>query len=77
MFSSMIQNLLSSSGQANAMQRAVQMKQHVNNINSQFVPVARASEEQGNSSQVVSFDKVLQDKCFDVLEGIHIEVINR
>ena len=60
MFSSMIQNLLSSSGQANAMQRAVQMKQHVNNINSQFVPVARASEEQGNSSQVVSFDKVLQ-----------------
>ena len=24
-----------------------------------------------------SFDKVLQDKCFDVLEGIHIEVINR
>ena len=24
-----------------------------------------------------SFDKELQDKCFDVLEGIHIEVINR
>lgn len=24
-----------------------------------------------------SFDKVLEDKCFDVLEGLHIEVINR
>lgn len=24
-----------------------------------------------------SFDKELQNKCFDVLEGIHIEVINR
>ena len=24
-----------------------------------------------------SFDKELQDKCFEVLEGIHIEVINR
>ena len=24
-----------------------------------------------------SFDKPLQEKCFDVLEGIHIEVINR
>ena len=24
-----------------------------------------------------SFDKPLQEKCFDVLEGLHIEVINR
>lgn len=24
-----------------------------------------------------SFDKTLQEKCFDVLEGLHIEVINR
>lgn len=24
-----------------------------------------------------SFDKVLQDKCFDVLEGLHIKVVNR
>ena len=24
-----------------------------------------------------SFDKTLQEKCFDVLEGIHIQVINR
>ena len=24
-----------------------------------------------------SFDKVLQNKCFDVLEGLHIKVINR
>ena len=30
-----------------------------------------------DSNATDSFDKVLQDKCFDVLEGIHIEVINR
>ena len=24
-----------------------------------------------------SFDKVLQEKCFDVLEGLHIKVLNR
>ena len=24
-----------------------------------------------------SFDKVLQEKCFDVLEGLHIDVVNR
>ena len=34
MFSSMIQNLLNSSGQSNAMQRAVQMRNQINTINS-------------------------------------------
>jgi len=59
MFSSMIQNLLSSSGQANAMQRAVQMNNYVNNINSQWTPVSKATTEKTNSENV-SFDKVLQ-----------------
>jgi soluble lytic murein transglycosylase-like protein len=59
MFSSMIQNLLSSSGQANAMQRAVQMNHHVNNINAQWSPIEKPS----NSSialQKASFDEVLK-----------------
>lgn len=30
-----------------------------------------------DSKATSSFDKNLQEKCFDVLEGIHIEVINR
>ncbi len=41
MFSSMIQNLLSSSGQASAMQRAVQMNNYVNNFNAQLNPVEK------------------------------------
>ena len=36
MFSSMIQNLLSSSGKASAMQRAVQMNNYVNTLNAQW-----------------------------------------
>ncbi|MBO5739257.1 lytic transglycosylase domain-containing protein [bacterium] len=59
MFSSMIQNLLSSSGQANAMQRAVQMNQQVNNINAQWSPI----EKTANSNippEKVSFDEVLK-----------------
>ena len=59
MFSSMIQNLLSSSGQANAMQRAVQMNNYVDNINSQWAPVSKATPDKVNSENV-SFDKVLQ-----------------
>ena len=59
MFSSMIQNLLSSSGQANAMQRAVQMNNYVNNINSQWQPVSKVSSQQLPQG-VESFDKVLQ-----------------
>lgn len=60
MFSSMIQNLLSSSGQANAMQRAVQMNNYVNNINSQWAPVSKTTPNNQVNSETVSFDKVLQ-----------------
>ena len=60
MFSSMIQNLLSSSGQANAMQRAVQMNNYVNNINSQWTPVTKIDQDKVNPEKV-SFDKVLQN----------------
>lgn len=59
MFSSMIQNLLSSSGQSSAMQRAVQMNNYVNSISSQWTPVEKADASK-NSSATVSFDKVLQ-----------------
>lgn len=59
MFSSMIQNLLTSSGQASAMQRAVQMNNYVDSINSQWTPVARTTPEQPQKPSV-SFDKVLQ-----------------
>ena len=59
MFSSMIQNLLSSSGQSSAMQRAVQMKNYVENINSQWSPVTKAQPQQ-LGKEAVSFDKVLQ-----------------
>lgn len=59
MFSSMIQNLLSSSGQASAMQRAVQMNNYVNNLNSQWQPVAKVNNSQ-IKPEVASFDKVLQ-----------------
>ena len=62
MFSSMIQNLLSSSGQANAMQRAVQMNNYVNNINAQWEPVNKTPVAQNGAlpTNTVSFDKVLQ-----------------
>ena len=60
MFSSMIQNLLSSSGQSSAMQRAVQMNNYVNSINSQWTPVQK-SEAQQMKPEVVSFDKVLHN----------------
>ena len=59
MFSSMIQNLLSSSGQSSAMQRAAQMNSYVNSINSQWTPVSKPNAEQVQTPSV-SFDKVLQ-----------------
>ncbi len=62
MFSAMIQNLLSSSGQANAMQRAVQMKNYVENINSQWAPVAKNNAASAiNNTNIPSFEKVLQE----------------
>ncbi len=60
MFSSMIQNLLSSSGQASAMQRAVQMNNYVNSINSQWTPVSKTTPNQIQKNETVSFEKVLQ-----------------
>lgn len=58
MFSAMIQNLLSSSGQSSAMQRAAQMNNQINSINSQWIPVTKAADNVKNES--VSFEKVLQ-----------------
>ena len=60
MFSSMIQNLLSTSGQSTAMQRAVQMQNQVNNINSQWAPVQKTESYMNNVNKAQSFDKVLQ-----------------
>ena len=62
MFSSMIQNLLSSSGQSAAMQRAVQMNSYVNTINSQWKPIEKKSIEapQASSEPIQSFDSVLK-----------------
>lgn len=60
MFSSMIQNLLSSSGQSSAMQRAVQMNNQINSINSQWMPVQKAADGVVNNPNQVSFDKILQ-----------------
>jgi len=59
MFSSMIQNLLSSSGQSTAMQRAVQMNNYINTINSQWAPVDKKNIS-SESEKVQSFDKVLK-----------------
>lgn len=54
----MIQNLLSSSGQSSAMQRAVQMNNYVNSLNAQMTPAAKGTEEVKTDKP--SFDKVLQ-----------------
>ena len=61
MFSSMIQNLLSSSGQSSAMQRAVQMNNQINSITSQWAPVQKTANNTINNSGQVSFEKVLQE----------------
>ena len=58
MFSSMIQNLLSSSGQANAMQRAAQMNSYIYKYNPQYV-TPNVQNKQATSN-IESFDKVLQ-----------------
>jgi len=63
MFSSMIQNLLSSSGQSSAMQRAVQMNNYINTFNSQWTPVEKQKTMTQETSQkaVQSFDTVLKN----------------
>lgn len=60
MFSSMLQNLLNSSGQANAMQRAVQMDTYVNKYNAQWQPVEK-NDQPINQNNVQSFDSVLKN----------------
>ena len=64
MFSSMIQNLLSTSGQSAAMQRAVQMNNYVNNINAQWAPIQTQTAINTQSGiEKASFDKVLKDSA--------------
>ncbi len=60
MFSSMIQSLLSSSGQSSAMQRAVQMNNQINSINAQWTPVQKTAGNVPAAQGQVSFEKVLQ-----------------
>ena len=60
MFSSMIQNLLSTSGHSSALQRAVQMNNQINNINSQWSPVEKTELPTAPGNNIQSFDKVLQ-----------------
>lgn len=59
MFSSMIQNLLSSSGQSSALQRAVQMNNYANSLNAQWAPVEKTAAN-AVSKETPAFDKVLQ-----------------
>ena len=61
MFSSMIQNLLSSSGQASAMQRAVQMNNQIRSITSQWTPVEKTANNYNNAPNNVSFESVLKE----------------
>lgn len=58
MFSSMIQNLLTTSGQSNAMQRAAQMNSYIYKYNPQYIPVGVQNKQEVNN--IESFDKVLQ-----------------
>lgn len=64
MFSSMIQNLLSSSGKSAAMQRAVQMNNYINTLNAQWEPVEKKTDiltgTTGNNN-IQSFDNVLKN----------------
>ncbi len=60
MFSSMIQNMLSSSGHANAMQRAVQMNNYIQKYNPDWTPVEKNTQA-ANNNEVQSFDKVLKN----------------
>lgn len=60
MFSSMIQNLLSSSGRTSAMQRAVQMNNQIKTLSAQWMPVEKATDAVTNNQNAQSFEKVLQ-----------------
>lgn len=63
MFSSMLQNLLNSSGQANAMQRAVQMNNYVQKYNAQWQPVEKTAVTTQNTNNIQSFDSVLKNSA--------------
>ena len=64
MFSSMIQNLLTSSGKSSAMQRAVQMNNYVNNLNSQWAPVEKNTNALPKANNnIQSFDNVLKNSA--------------
>ena len=65
MFSSMLQNLLSSSGQASAMQRAVQMNTYINKYNDQWTPVNKNNNtvNTSNVNESQSFDKILKNSA--------------
>lgn len=60
MFSSMIQNLLSNSGRSSAMQRAVQMNNYINTLNSQWTPVEKNASSEIQAAKIQSFDNVLK-----------------
>ena len=63
MFSSMLQSLLSSSGQSNAMQRAVQMNSYIHKYNDQWIPAGQAQIQSMNAqnSNIQNFDSVLKN----------------
>ena len=65
MFSSMLQNLLATSGQSSAMQRAVQMNNYVNKYNDQWAPVGNTNSvnSQTDTQNIQSFDKVLKNSA--------------
>ena len=64
MFSSMIQNLLSTSGQSNAMQRAVQMNNYVNKMYApQQVSVQNLPGPINKEVKINSFDSVLKESA--------------
>lgn len=64
MFSSMIQNLLSTSGQSNAMQRAVQMNNYVNKMYApQQVSVQNLPSPINKEVKINSFDSVLKESA--------------
>ena len=66
MFSSMIQNLLSSSGKSAAMQRAVQMNNYINTLNAQWTPVEKKADgiiDTPEKNDIQSFDNVLKSSA--------------
>ena len=65
MFSSMLQNLLASSGQSSAMQRAVQMNAYVNKYSDNWTPVHQTQVHVNNVSnkEIQSFDSVLKNSA--------------